>query len=177
MAVDILNEEQGGAVDTEALPIGSVILILALVPFLLASRRFEMPTGNDYSDLRLDKSQSVERQENNLGVSGEYGYDRRPADFETPTPTSGVYPDVFPYSYDANNSQFSQDKEGDPVRLMEQTRASIQKHADLNYAYGLCQPVADLGSHPWLRDSLATPGEKEPGDAPPETGSDTPFRR
>ena len=135
-----------------------------------------MPTPNDYSDLRFDKSQSVERQENNLGVSGEYGYDRRPADFETPTPTSG-YPNVFGYGADAGDRQFSQDKEGDPIRLMEQTRASIQAHGDLNEAYGLCQPVQDLGTHCWLRDSLAEPSEREPGNAEPQQDVKTPFRR
>lgn len=65
-----MNGERGGAIDTEALLIGSVLLILALVPFLLASRRFEMPTGNEYSDVRFDKSNGAERQQSNLGVSG-----------------------------------------------------------------------------------------------------------
>lgn len=29
-----------------------------------------MPTGNEYSDVRFDKSNSAERQQSNLGVSG-----------------------------------------------------------------------------------------------------------
>lgn len=93
-------------------------------------------------------------------------------------PTPNDYSDFrFSNTADAGDRQFSSDKTGDPQALLEQTRGSVEAHAALNYAYGLCQPVADLGSHPWLRDSLATPSEKEPGDAPPETGSDTPFRR
>ena len=29
-----------------------------------------MPTGNEYSDVRFDNSNSAERQQSNLGVSG-----------------------------------------------------------------------------------------------------------
>lgn len=67
------------------------------------------------------------------------------------------------------------EKTGDPVKLMESTRAGIQAHADLNEEYGLCQPEATLGCHPWLRDSLATVGEDEPGNAEPVKGQKQPF--
>ena len=64
---------------------------------------------------------------------------------------------------------------GDPKVLLEQTHQNIRDHADLNYAYGLCQPAAGLGVHPWLRDSFATPDEKEPGNASPTLADKTPF--
>ena len=65
---------------------------------------------------------------------------------------------------------------GDPVQLMNSTKAGIKAHADLNEAYGLCQPEATLGSHPWLRDSLADPSELEPGNAEPSIDQKMPFR-
>jgi hypothetical protein len=94
-----------------------------------------LPTESDFTDIRFDASNSIERQQGNLGVSG--------------------------------NSRFSQDKEGDPLRLMEQTRASVNAHADLNASYGLFQPVATIGSHPFLRDELSNPTEIEAGNESP----------
>ena len=64
---------------------------------------------------------------------------------------------------------------GDPKALLESVKPEIQNNSDLNYIYGLCQPIATLGSHPWLRDSCATTGEDEPGDAQPKSGMKVPF--
>ena len=59
----------------------------------------------------------------------------------------------------APSKQFSSDANGDPKALLESTRPGINAHASLNEAYGLMQPVATLGSHPWLRDSLTNTSE------------------
>lgn len=64
---------------------------------------------------------------------------------------------------------------GDPKALLESTRPCIEAHADMNYTYGLCQPVTTLGCHPWLRDSLSTTGEDEPGNAEPASDLKVPF--
>lgn len=45
----------------------------------------------------------------------------------------------------------------------------------MNEAYGLCQPVATMGSHPWLRDELAYPSPAEPGNAEPYAAAKVPF--
>ena len=92
-------------------------------------------------------------------------------------PTLGDFEDVRFAGSKESDRQFSSDVSGNPEDLLEQTRASVEAHADLNYAYGLCQPTADLGSHPWLRDSLADASEREPGNAEPQQDVKTPFRR
>lgn len=74
-------------------------------------------------------------------------------------------------------SQFSSDVNGDPKALLESTRAGIEAHADLNACYGLTQPVATLGSHPWLRDGLATTDTEEAGNAAPNQVRGVPMER
>jgi hypothetical protein len=64
---------------------------------------------------------------------------------------------------------------GDPKALLASTKDCVEAHSDLNYIQGLCQPVATLGCHPWLRDSLSTTGEDEPGNAEPAQGLKVPF--
>ena len=80
------------------------------------------------------------------------------------------------YGFEETNRQFSSKMSGDPRELLEQTRAGAEAHADLLESYGLCQPVATLGSHPWLRDSLTEPSALEPGNAAPDNQLGTPFR-
>ena len=79
----------------------------------------------------------------------------------------GPYPgaDIVPPET-RSDAQFSSNHSGDPRHLLESTRSGVQAHADLNACYGLTQPIATLGSHPWLRDSLADPGTSEPGNVP-----------
>jgi hypothetical protein len=127
-----------------------------------------MPTNSEFSDVRMDggRDNSATRQQNNLGVSGEHGYDVHPLD-QPPVVPADTYPNGFGYSYDPDNRMFSQDKENDPRALLEQTRAGVDAHADMNAAYGLFQPVATLGSHPFLRDGLTNPTEREAGNAEP----------
>lgn len=72
--------------------------------------------------------------------------------------------------------QSSSKMSGDPIELLNSTKECIQRHADLNEVYGLCQPAATLGSHPWLRDSLADPSELEPGNAAPSIDQKMPFK-
>jgi len=74
------------------------------------------------------------------------------------------------------SKQFSSDKEGDPKKLVRQAVDCINSHADLMNAYGYHQPVATLGSHPWLRDELTVTSEMEPGNAEPIPGMKNPFK-
>lgn len=101
-------------------------------------------------------------------VSGEYGQ-------VDPSMTLGKYssgdnmvPDTVP------SRQFSSNKEGDPKKLVRQ--ACIDSHSELNNVYGLHQPDATIGSHPWLRDELAVTSELEPGNAEPFAGMKVPER-
>lgn len=71
---------------------------------------------------------------------------------------------------DPENKQFSSDVTGNPEELLQQTRACVDQHADLIQVYGYHQPIATLGSHPWLRDELTNTGEMEPGNAEPKLG-------
>jgi len=129
-----------------------------------------MPTPNDFSDFRFRPN------ENQRGGDFSPTADAPPA----PEVSPGAYPNVRNYGFDPMNSQFtsrpefSTEEPSIPEILHESTRASIEAHANLNEAYGLCQPEATLGSHPWLRDSFATPAEDEPGNASP-TVDKTPF--
>lgn len=107
---------------------------------------------------------STERQ----SVSGEYGFTDQPnlngvfvSDNMVPTPSRSM--------------QFNSDKTGDPIELLNQTRADVDAHSNLNRAYGLNMPVAGLGITPWLRDSLADPSQDEPGNAMPSSNLGIPF--
>lgn len=155
----------------EALLIGSVILILALVPFLLASRRNNMPTPWDYQDVKCDGNMAADRPQGNIGKAGEYQQQAWPGADDTPhqstTGEQQVYPNLFGYGYDATNPQFTSKLSGDPIELLESTRAQINAHAELMQAYGYNQPIATIGSHPFLRDELSNPTESEPGNAEP----------
>src|SRR5260370_21358809 len=80
------------------------------------------------------------------------------------------------YGHASNNRMFSSNKPGDPRELLEQTRAGVDAPASMNESYGLCQPVATLGSHLWLRDSLTNTSEKEAGNAEPFPSGKLPKR-
>ena len=73
--------------------------------------------------------------------------------------------------------QFSSNHSGDPRDLLAKTEAGVKAHAEMNLAYGLTQPVATLGSHPWLRDSLSDPGTSEPANAIPNQVRGVPLQR
>jgi hypothetical protein len=135
-----------------------------------------MPTNSEYSIVRCDGDMSRERGEGRQGPSGEPHGMASPYAPETPGDPSQTYPDVWRYGYDSENPQFSSKMSGDPVELLESTRPGIDAHAALNESYGLCQPVATLGSHPFLRDELSSPTELEPGNAEPKSGLQIPKR-
>jgi hypothetical protein len=63
-----------------------------------------MPTPNDFANFQFGKDNSAERQQSNLGSSGDYGQ-------TVNAPTADVplsdYPNVPGYGYDACNPQFS----------------------------------------------------------------------
>jgi hypothetical protein len=134
-----------------------------------------VPTNSEFSDVRLGKDQSATRQQDNLGAGGEHGYDVHPL-AQPPAVAEDNYPNIFGQGYDPANRMFSQDKENDPRALLEQTRAGVDAHASMNAAYGLYQPVATLGSHPFLRDELANPTEREAGNAEPFPSEKLPKR-
>ena len=109
---------------------------------------------------------STERQ----SVSGEYGQ-------VDPNLTLGKYSsgdNIVPTP--SPSKQFSSNKEGDPKKLVHQAVDSINAHSDLMNAYGLHQPVATMGSHPWLRDELTVTSVMEPGNAEPGPGMEVPER-
>jgi len=203
-----------------------------------------MPTGNEYSDVRLSNSsgndqsyKQHEQEENPKG--GAYGQGNEST---APQPTSGQYPNTFdratpseplgtqsddnPFYYPQKvfdripctgpgqsyvqteresvsgeygqsdcrgmlgdylqgdnmvpdpvpSKQFSSDKEGDPKKLVRQATVSVYAHSDMMKAYGYNLPVATMGSHPWLRDELATQDETEPGNAEPRLELKIPKR-
>lgn len=66
-----------------------------------------------------------------------------------------------------SNPQFSSRDTGNPESLLAETKAGIDAHADMQYTFGLCSPVAGLGEHPWLRDELTNSGQKQPGNETP----------
>jgi len=74
-------------------------------------------------------------------------------------PTPNDFTDFQFNASDKDNPQFTSDKTGDPQALLEQTRGGVDAHAELNESFGLCQPVADMGQHAWLRDGLAKSGQ------------------
>jgi hypothetical protein len=73
------------------------------------------------------------------------------------------------------SKQFSSDCTGNPKELLAQVAPEVQKHSDIVNAYGYNMPVATMGQHPWLRDSLADATEMEPGAAQPKPGLKIPF--
>ena len=101
-------------------------------------------------------------------VSGEYGQ-CQPGSFG-PYPGTDIVPSPSP------SRQFSSDKNGDPRAMLQSTASSIASHASLNEAYGLMQPVATIGSHPWLRDSLTNTGDMEAGNMEPSQNVKLPKR-
>jgi hypothetical protein len=119
-----------------------------------------MPTPNDYSRVNFSNSPAPE----------EYGQ-VNPSDIYPAMPS-----ELVPSPGDPER-QFSSDVSGDPRDLLENTRPGIEAHADMNLAYGLTQPVATLGSHAWLRDSLADPGTSEPANAIPNQVRGVPLER
>jgi hypothetical protein len=104
-------------------------------------------------------------------VSGEYGQSDCKGMLGDYLQGDNMVPDPVP------SKQFSSDKEGDPKKLVRQATSSIDAHSDLLYASGLNQPVATYGTHAWLRDELANPGEREPGNAEPVRDYKVPRRQ
>jgi hypothetical protein len=132
-----------------------------------------MPTPGDFDRVNLGgKSDSSYAQNTNEGVTGEFGTsipENYPA-YEMESPENVPLPGDPPL-------QFSSRTSGDPRDLLESTRSSVQAHADINLCYGLTQPVSTPGSHPWLRDSLATSGTDEPAGAQPNQVRGVPLQR
>jgi hypothetical protein len=75
------------------------------------------------------------------------------------------------------SKQFSSDTNGNPNALLAASRPSVDAHASLNECYGLTQPIATPGSHPWLRDSLTNTSTEEAGNAGPNQVRGVPLQR
>jgi hypothetical protein len=118
-----------------------------------------MPTMNDFSRLDLGDRAGESYTRHGENRSGNFGQVNPEATL--PDPAADTYPNPFGYGYDPGNRQFSSNVDGDPRALLEETRSGVESHADMNAAYGLFQPVATLGSHPWLRDELANVTERD----------------
>jgi len=101
-------------------------------------------------------------------VSGEYG--------QSDGITNPIYPGTDMVPSPTPSMQFSSKMSGNPIELLDSTRSEVIKHANLNQAYGLNQPVAGLGIHHWLRDSLSNPDDAEPGNAQPGPGQRMPGK-
>ena len=119
-----------------------------------------MPTPNEFS--RIDFSRGPVSRDASEPEASQFG----PYPGSELVPTPGDPP-----------LQFSSDTNGNPEALLNSTRSSVQAHADMNACYGLTQPVATLGSHPWLRDSLADPSTSEPGNAIPNQVRGVPLQK
>ena len=132
-----------------------------------------MPTPGDFDRVNLGgKSDPGSYAQNtNEGTPGEFGTSI-PSD-----PYALEYPENLPTQGPPKEWQVSSDVSGDPKSLLESTRSGVQAHADINACYGLTQPVAPAGSHPWLRDSLATQDTSGPAPAQPNQVRGVPLQR
>lgn len=128
-----------------------------------------MPTGSEFADVRFGQSEQSYKGSERESVSGEYGQ-CIPQTLGRFTSGDDMIPEPVP------SMQFSSNKQGDPKKLVREAVDSINAHANLIDAMGYHQPVATLGSHPWLRDELANPTELEPGNAEPIAGMKVPER-
>jgi hypothetical protein len=130
-----------------------------------------MPTPGDFDRVNLGgKSDPGSYTQNANDTGGEFGTSI-PSD-----PYQLEYPENIPHPSDPP-LQFSSCVSGDPRDLLNSTRSGVQAHADINACYGLTQPVSTPGSHPWLRDSLATSGTDEPAGAQPNQVRGVPLQR
>jgi hypothetical protein len=113
-------------------------------------RTIMCPTGNEFIDVRLDGSKSVERQNSDMGSAGEFGQGVAP---EAPAVPEGNYPNVFNYGPDPNNREFSNDKASTPEQMATETGNSQDAFAELQH---------------FLNNSLETPGSRvcHPLDTP-----------
>ncbi len=116
-----------------------------------------MPTGSEFEDVRLGESNSVERGQGRLGVSGDFGQvGQAPS---TPVVSTENYPNQFGYGPDPSNREFSSDKAATPEAMAAETAGSESAFAELQH---------------FLNNSLETPGSRvcHPLDTPwtPPTG-------
>jgi hypothetical protein len=127
-----------------------------------------MPTGSDFSDVRMGTQEQSYKQTSREEVSGEYG--------QSDGMTNPVYPGTNMVPSPTPSMQFSSKMSGDPKELLANAQIGVKAHGDLVSSYGYNMPTATLGSHPWLRDSLANTTENEPGQAEPLAGEKMPGR-
>jgi hypothetical protein len=102
-----------------------------------------MPTPNDYTNFQFGNDKSAERQDSNLGTSGDYGQVAyAPA---TPDVPLDSYPNLRGYGYDPSNSAFSSDKSETPEQFASDTAGSQNAFAELQH---------------FLNNNLETPGSR-----------------
>ena len=106
-----------------------------------------MPTPGDFDRVNLGgKSDPGSYAQNtNEGTPGEFGTSI-PSD-----PYALEYPENLPTQGPPKAMAGQQQCFRAILKIcMESTRSGVQAHADINACYGLTQPVAPAGSHPWL---------------------------
>lgn len=123
-----------------------------------------------YSRISATGPDSSYMKNEQQSISGEFGPTRGQREGGRATQGDNELPDP------VRSKQFSSDTNGDPKVLLQSTVADVAMHASINQCYGLNQPAATLGSHPWLRDELTNTGETEPGNAVPNPSIKTPFK-
>jgi hypothetical protein len=93
-----------------------------------------MPTPWDFVDERMDggKNKSAERQQSNMGTSGDYGATSNAPTTDVP---ENIYPNVFNYGHDAGNREFSSDKSATPDAMAAETAGSQNAFAELQHYF------------------------------------------
>ena len=137
-------------------------------------RTFDREAGSDpmtpsgypeqvFSDISATGPGQSYTQTERQSVSGEYG--------QSDGITNPLYPGNNMVPDNVPSKQFSSKMSGDPKELLQSARSGVDAHADLMAAYGYNQPMATMGSHPWLRDELTVTSEREPGNQMPSDGN------
>jgi hypothetical protein len=124
-----------------------------------------MPTNNEFSRVDFGKPDGTGQGESGHPLNDTY---RKIDTALTSDPSASLFSSTF--------------REGqEPENLLnwqrEKVDQQIQGHADILADAGLTAPIATLGTHPWMRDGIADPGLREPGNAEPDGKRGVPMQR
>jgi hypothetical protein len=125
-----------------------------------------MPTPNDFSNFQFGKDNSAERQQSNMGSSGDYG---AVANAPTTDVPMNDYPNLRGYGYDRTDSQFSRDKNWEPQAMADEASGQSSTANDL-IGYLNTSPYT-MGSRVCHElDEPQTPAHPSGGSAGPGDG-------